>query len=591
MKLSKLYASHDQFKPIVFNDGLNVIFGNIEELPDLNTGKVQEHNLGKTSLVYLVDFMLLKGVNKKIFFGKFSEHLSDWVFYLEIKLNSGRYLTIRRAVNPNTKISFKEHFSKDQEFTFESEWDYEDLLLNAKSEEDNPKYILEKEYLNFDIAEDFNFRSFIPYLLRTQNDYKDVFLLTESYSHKSRKPLLFNLFGFDHTILQSKYDLDYEVKEELKQIKKTRNEGTTDKKYKVKAAIEAKKIERDSLKEKLDAFNFYQKEQKINFNLVKQIESEISILNKEQYSLNYSIEQIQKSLDSKNAPSIQVQDIEKLFEEVQIFFPDSLTKEYKDVLNFSSQITKERKKYLKEELSELSAKNKKVKIRLEKLNNERSQSLSALQEKDTFLKYKKFQEELISIENEIFHYNESLKGAKTIENLEISLNNTKDKIKELSVTIKNEIDKDSADYKAIRAYFQEIYKITFEYTALLIVEPNTNGNINFETVVLNQSKDITGKGDGYTSTKVLCASFVIAILTHYSSQSFYKFAYHDGVIESWGDNHKIQFINLIRDYCEKYDIQYTFNLIKSDLPSGFQFDDNEIIRTLSKGDELFGLEF
>jgi uncharacterized protein YydD (DUF2326 family) len=397
--------------------------------------------------------------------------------------------------------------------------------------------------------------------------------------------------GFENSLLQSKYELDDEVKEESKQIKKIRNEGTTDEVYKVKAAIEAKEIERDSLKEKLNTFDFYQKEQNINFDLVQKVENEISKLNKKEYTLNYNIEQIQKSLDSNNIPSIQVEEIEQLFNEVQIYFPDSLTKDYKDVLNFSSQITKERKKYLKEELSELIQKRGKIKQRLQELNSERGQSLSILQEKDTFLKYKKHQEDLIAIENEVFRYNESLKGAKTIENIELSLSKTRDKIKELSATIKNEIDKDSDDYKAIRTIFQSIYKATFEYTALLIVEPNTKGNINFETSVLNQSRDITGKGDGYTSTKVLCASFVLAILIHYSSKSYYRFAYHDGVIESWGDNHKIQFINLIREYCNKYDIQYIFSLIKSDVPSNFQLKENEIIRTLSKGNELFGFEF
>lgn len=105
------------------------------------------------------------------------------------------------------------------------------------------------------------------------------------------------------------------------------------------------------------------------------------------------------------------------------------------------------------------------------------------------------------------------------------------------------------------------------------------------------SQDLTGKGDGYTSTKVLCASFVLAVLVHYFTESFFRFAYHDGILESWGNNHKIQFINLVRDYCSKYGIQYIISLIKSDIPDGFDLLDKEIIRTLCKGDELFGNEF
>lgn len=591
MKLSKIYANNSHFKPILFNGELNVIYGNVESQIVHGTGKVQEHNLGKTSLVYLIDFLLLKKVSKTNFFGKYNSYFSDWVFYLEIALNNGKFLTIRRAVTPNTKISFKEHYSKDQDYSKETSWDYEDLLLNAKNKDDNPKHVLDKKFLKFDVSPEFDYRNFLPYLLRTQNDYSQVFLLSESYSHKTRKPLLFDLLGFDPLLLKRKYDFDEEVKDESKQITKLKKEGASDEVYKIKAAIEVKSIERDELKKKLDGFNFYQKEQKINFDLVKKVETEISSLNKEQYSLDYSIEQIQKSLDSKNAPSLQMPDIEHLFEEVKVYFPDSLIKDYNDVLNFSSQITTERKKYLKEELAELLRRKQKVNNRLEELNKNRSESLSLLQEKDTFLKYKKHQEELIQLENEIFHYNKSLDSAKTIENLEQSLDKTKDKIKDLSLDIKKEIDEDSDDYKAIRLIFQNIYKVTFEYTALLVVEPNTVGNINFETTVLNQSQNLTGKADGYTSTKVLCASFVLSILIHYSSLSFYRFAYHDGIMESWGDNHKIHFINLMREHCKKYNVQYIFSLIKSDVPTGFQLKEKEIVRTLSKGDELFGFDF
>jgi len=42
MKLSKIYANNQGFKSIIFTDGLNVIYGNIEDKKD-STGKVYEH--------------------------------------------------------------------------------------------------------------------------------------------------------------------------------------------------------------------------------------------------------------------------------------------------------------------------------------------------------------------------------------------------------------------------------------------------------------------------------------------------------------------------------------------------------------------
>jgi uncharacterized protein YydD (DUF2326 family) len=199
---------------------------------------------------------------------------------------------------------------------------------------------------------------------------------------------------------------------------------------------------------------------------------------------------------------------------------------------------------------------------------------------------------LVQIENQIFAYKQKLEGSQLINTYGESIEKLMQKIKIASDEIKQEITNDSNDYQEIRKLFQDIYKEIFEYTALLIVEPNKVGNVEFETSVLNQSQDLTSKADGYTSTKVLCLSFVLSILIHYSTKSFYRFAYLDGLIESWGDGHKMKFIKLIREYCKKTGIQFTMSLIKSDIPhQGFSFEEKEVVRTLSKNDELFGFEF
>ncbi len=597
MKLSKIYANNSLFKAIVFNSGFNVIYGDIESAFDKNTNKVQEHNLGKTSLVNLIDFLLLKEINKdkNNVFNKFSEKFSNWVFFLEIELNNGEYLTIRRAVNPSTKIFFKKHLSKNQDFTQEINWDYEDLSLSSGDKKRNPKYILENEYLKFDVNTEFNYRSFLPYVLRTQNDYQDVFRLNK-FRGKDRdwKPALFQLLGFNSKILKEKYDLDISIKEDEAHIKKLKSKHASSNSeiYKIKAAIEAKENEKSSIQKEVEYFDFYQKEKNINFDLVRKVENDISELNKERYILDHNIEKISQSLDSENKPNLQIEEIKELYEEVKIYFPDNLVKNYQDVLNFSSQITKEREGYLKEEIVELKNKRQSVADKLKQANKKRGEILSILKEKDTFRKYKKYQEDLLKIESEIYAYKSKLEGAETIENYSKSISDSKEKIKSLSSCIKEELNKDNPDYQEIKRIFQEIYKKTFEYTALLIVEPyKSGGNVNFVTSVLNMSHDLTGKGDGYTSTKILCASFVLAILIHYSSRSFFRFAYHDGVLEGWGDNHKIHFIELVRKNCEEFGIQYITSLIKSDLPKNFKLNEEEIARTLTYTDTLFGFSF
>lgn len=592
MKLSKIYSNKDIFKPIVFNSGFNVIFGDVEKNKDLDE-KTGEHNIGKTSLVHLIDFLLLKGVSKKGFFEKNKEKLSDWIFFLEIELNDGQFLTIKRAVNPNTKISFKQHFSRNQNYADEIQWDYEDLSLNATNDDDNPKIVLETEYLKFDVSNEYGYRIFLSYLLRTQNDYQDVFKLNKFKGKDLNwKPQLFKLLGFNPQKLIKKYDLDSELAEEKKILANLNNKIDSSGENTIKLAIEAKEREKGELKSKIDDFDFYQKEQNINFDLVRVIETKIAELNKKEYVLNHNSEKIKSSLDNGKKPSIEVEEIEKLYKEVGVYFPKELTKEYKDVVQFTQQITKERLKYLEAELKETLDEIKITQSELKDLNDQRSSLLSSLKEKDTFIKYRNYQADLVQIENQIFAYKQKLEGSQLINTYGESIEKLMQKIKIASDEIKQEITNDSNDYQEIRKLFQDIYKEIFEYTALLIVEPNKVGNVEFETSVLNQSQDLTSKADGYTSTKVLCLSFVLSILIHYSTKSFYRFAYLDGLIESWGDGHKMKFIKLIREYCKKTGIQFTMSLIKSDIPhQGFSFEDKEVIRTLSKNDELFGFEF
>lgn len=590
MKITKIYANKSQFTPITFKDGFNVIYGDVVAKPSRVEGKPHEHNIGKTSLVRLIDFMLLKKVSKKSIFVKHEKKLSDWIFFMEIKLNSGKYITIKRGIAQNTKISFKEHYSENQDFTKEKEWDHIDLSLHSQLDDVNPTKIL-NDYLAFDVLPDYGYRAALGYFLRDQDSYRQVFEIEKFAKsvHSDWKPMLFELLGFDPRNMIEKYGLDSNKKDDERYIARLQLDQESDEVYRIRAAIEAKKRDRDEVKEKADSFNFFEQEQGINIELVQETEAEIASLNKKEYRLNYEIEQIQKSLDSATNAPVDFEEIKKLFEESQIYFSESLSESYESVIHFSEQITSERNKYLLNELKSIQEEAKTIKKRLSALNQSRAEALSLLGEKDTFVKYKAYQKEFVRIEAEIAKYEAQLQNAETIENYTASLERTKDEIKHTSDRLKEQLDEGSEDYTGIAALFQSLFKVIMGYTALLIVQPNSSGNIDFDTSVLDESQDLTGQGDGHTANKALCASFVMAVLAHYAQNSFFKFTYLDGVLESWGNNPKESFLSLARTYTEQYDIQLIVSVIKSDIPVTFEFKNGEIRRTLSERDRLFGM--
>jgi uncharacterized protein YydD (DUF2326 family) len=98
MRLRRLYSNLDHyFTPILFNDGLNVILAEVR-LPE-NKSK-SSHNLGKSTLARVIDFCLLGSVSKDHFFKKREDLFGEFVFFLEIELLDGSFLTIEGQLQP-----------------------------------------------------------------------------------------------------------------------------------------------------------------------------------------------------------------------------------------------------------------------------------------------------------------------------------------------------------------------------------------------------------------------------------------------------------------------------------------------------------
>ena len=159
MKLSKLYCNKP-FKNVIFNTKngkLNVILGDAEKKANVK----DSHNLGKTRLIVLIDFLLLKEGTTNLFLFKElkkegmllpiakinnevqyepvksteigTKLFEGYEFYLEILLNSGQFLTIKRGINQGTKIHFRLHNTTNNEFILYNHWDHKNIDIKNKA--------------------------------------------------------------------------------------------------------------------------------------------------------------------------------------------------------------------------------------------------------------------------------------------------------------------------------------------------------------------------------------------------------------------------------------------------------------------------
>jgi len=588
MKISKIYSNNELMNPIIFNAGFNVIYGDVKNEQIV---KKNEHNLGKTSLVHLIDFLLLKKITKRHFLSKHKNKFKSWVFYIEIELEKDRFLTIKRPVDSPTLISFKEHSERDQDFSSMEEWDHKNIKMSAKKEIDAVSVL--EGYLKFTVLQNYTFRHFLAYLLRTQYEYENVFRMRQFEGlDVDWKPQLFNLLGYQEEKVLDKYKVQYEIKS-YKSILKTigGNKKNTGDAYDLKATIAEKERERSEIVEQIDKFDFYLREKKLNKDLVEEIGTEIGRLNSERYRLDCEIKRIRESL--KYHVTFDVDEVKELFEQSNIIFPNELKKSYEDLLQFNSSLSQERSKYLKEDLKTNLEYIGKIEEELRKLNQEKDYVLSFLRETDTFSKYKSLQNDIYRVNEQISQLKLKLDSLGTAENYQKKVDMLKRESKEIASEVKEVIDKGSELFDSINSIFKDVFRRTMDHTALLVVKPNQEGNPDFEVITIDDKdkEQLTGQGEGYTATKVQCAAFVLAILATYNKEHFFKFAYHDGLLESWGDHPKVNFFNEVRKICAEYDIQYTVSVIRSDVPEDFDFKEGEIIAKLTDEKPLFGFNF
>ncbi len=597
MKLSKLY-SNKAFHNTEFNLGLNVIFADVKAKASPNSS----HSIGKTKFIRLLDFLLLKKVvPKKHFLTSTKDNetntlkFNGYEFYLELLLNSGSYLTIKRTVADSSKISLKLSESSVSGFEIPKSWDFESIGIDEAKEKLN-------EYLNFDFFKrnpGLDYRDTINYSLRIpdEGDYTDLFKLSKfTFDEKKWKTFMFSLLGFDSTVIAEKYIVEEEIKQKNKVIRE-QEEGfniNSNQKDEVEGFIQVLTKSKQEKKQELDSLNFYNQDNKIIVELVDEIETKIGELNKHSYNLQFEVKKITESLKSDFSFDFEL--IKEVFGEVELHFPDQLAKSYEELIEFNKQITVERKDLLKETLSKKTEELREVKISLFNLNKEKEKFRDVIQDNSIIKKLKEYQNELIGLEHEIARHEAQLDSIKIIESKKSEIDKLGDELKIAVQKLSAIIDNTSSNPKYIRVrnYFSEFARAILNYPAIISISKNSNNNVEYGYRVGE-----TKKGDGNTYRKMLCVAFDLAILAEYSSESYFKFVYHDDVFSNQENKIRIRLLNLIKEYCTKYNIQYILSIIKDDLPrdqndNPIMFTDEEIIMELHDRDnsgKLFKTSF
>lgn len=589
MRLSKLYCDKpDAFGPVDFVSGLNVVMAEIR-LPE-NRNK-DTHNLGKTTLGRLLDFGLLAGKDPKFFLFKHMGLFENFVFFIEIELEDASFVTIRRSVKDATRICFKRHEAGHQDFSSLSlaEWDHQNVPF------DRARALLDG-LLDWRAIKPFSYRKALGYLLRSQEDFREVFQLRRFASkHADWKPFLAHMLGFNAKIIIEHYEKEQErtKKEEVAQTIKKELGGSVEDSSKIEGMLLLKQKDAEKKQQLLDSFDFRENDKDRTKTLIDVVDEGIAELNARRYSLNQNRKKIQSSL-GEDQILFKPEEAERLFLEAGVLFQGQVKKDFQQLIAFNSAITEERRGYLKEEFVEIERELKDVNSQLDALGEKRSGMLSFLSATDVFNKYKELSGEMIGLRADISLLESQRGHLHRLQELRTEIRGLIEKCGHLQAQIEADVEMQNSDPKSlfstIRVFFSEIVEEVIDRKALLSVAPNQAGHLEFKAEILDGSGNATSADLGHTYRKLLCVAFDLAVVRAHLDEKFPLFVYHDGVLESLDDRKKENLLTVIRRYSD-LGLQPIITLIDSDLPARTEdqnpiFSSDEIIVLLhDEGDQ------
>ncbi|HFL5817008.1 MULTISPECIES: DUF2326 domain-containing protein [Enterobacter] len=551
-------------------------------LPE-NRGK-DTHNLGKTTLGRLLDFGFLAKRDPKFFLFKHSDLFKEFIFFLEIELEDASFVTIRRSVKEATKISFKRHQAGHQDLSglALTEWDHVNMPFERARE-------LLDGVLDWRAIKPWAYRKGLGYLLRSQDDFRDVFHLRKfAAAHSDWKPFLAHVLGFDAQLIVEHYEKEEQLskKQAIAQTIKNELGGSIEDISKIEGILLLKQKEAEKKQTLLDAFDFRTQDKDSTKQLVDDIDVKIASLNAERYSYNQTKKKIISSLEEDQI-LFNPDEAQRLFEEAGVLFKGQIKKDFQQLIDFNRAITDERRGYLQEEREEVEAELKRINAELNFLGKKRSEMLSFLSETDIFGKYKQVSDEMVILRADITSLERQRGFLHRLQELRKEIRALTEERGNLQAQIEANVEKQNSDqdslFSAIRVFFNEIVEEVIDRKALLSVSPNQLGHLEFKAEILDESGNATSADLGHTYRKLLCIAFDLAVLRAHLDEKYPRFVYHDGVFESLDDRKKENLLAIIRRYAE-LGLQPIITLIDSDLPvrAGDQpvFSSDEIVITL-----------
>jgi uncharacterized protein YydD (DUF2326 family) len=558
IRLLKLHSEPEIFKPIEFNDGINLIMG---EKVEENVKKGNKTNgVGKSMCSEFINFCLLKSTSSsrvmKIPLDKFPE---DTQIILDLEINNKNIRIIRTKEKPNNPIIT----INKEEIEFSN-------LDDARQEL--------KKLLFSEFSEDVNisFREFLDPFMRDENsEFKDILLIYGG--SKQTKPHAF-LFGLNLSLIN-------EIQKGFKEIEKTNThklklkksltEDGTKKISDIKTTLNALNddlMKIDSALESFKANDAYETQQD---DLAK-IQVKIDELRSSQAALKYQLKKF------KTFPTLEVikkKEMEIVYNQFKNGLGDIVTKSVEEVVVFKEKIDEFQKKLFYERIDSLNDELKDITKQLQLLENNKIERLKIIDQKGVlkdmkngYAIYHQKKDLYSNIQNK---YKDYEKTEKEWKDLKLEKDKHFQSLDTLIFEAKNIIDSFNTTILNIHEYIMDSNEASFDIKTI-------NRSKNKQILTFDMRIDDDGS---HSVNRIKVFIYDLALLFNkFTSKRHPQFLIHDNILEVDGDtiekslkflmqkdNNNFQYIlTLNRDELKKIENSQVKQEIKSTIENSYK---------------------
>jgi uncharacterized protein YydD (DUF2326 family) len=379
LMLYRLVAGDPRFKALTFREGLNIIAASRAGAGGKNTKRRtgdrqrSRNGVGKTSFVHLVHFLLGGDPDGPLK----SDALSNWDFTLELDVGAAKVSVTRPLSNKN------EIFLRGQLARLQLPDDSGATLTNTKLTK-----LLGTHWFGLEderISGAPTFRSLFPYFARWEETggFLDATRYIKAQRQGTVDTNLAYLFGFDFELVRRLYKAK-EAREKLGKARsalreiedeRTGHASRADLEALLQAELATAALARDRLKNEVDNFRVLP--------AFRELETELAEINDKDRALS-DADVIDRELMAAHDQALSREhvperpEIERLYQEAQLVFPDLVRRRYDEVQRFHEALVANWRTYL---MAERSAAEKRIKGRekhRQKLGNRRTAILKEL---------------------------------------------------------------------------------------------------------------------------------------------------------------------------------------------------------------------